>query len=210
VVDVIHVFHGLFGSPDDFAVLARPGVRLHDLYAEDLSEIKSEIRPGDVLVGYSLGGRLALELTVSLGFIPKKVILLNAHPGLREEECPARIAWEDEVIRRLSGDNAGFSAWWNALPVFAADAPIEIDAEVQARSVALFQKLRLSGQPDFVPVLRAHADKFTWLIGESDHKYVALARECLIPAGIKVRFVPGGHRLHQSAEALKALEEELA
>jgi esterase/lipase len=62
-MDMIHVFHGFLGSPGDFEFLENENVRLHDLY-QSIPETHAD----DTLIGYSMGGRLAMELAKKNGF----------------------------------------------------------------------------------------------------------------------------------------------
>lgn len=56
---MIHVFHGFLGSPEDFQFLNGEDVQVHDLYSMNQYP---EIGLDDTLIGYSLGGRIALEI----------------------------------------------------------------------------------------------------------------------------------------------------
>lgn len=192
---MIRVFHGFLGSPEDFSFLAGEGVILHDLYQEI-----PETDPEDLLIGYSMGGRLAMELARRNGF--KKMILINAHPGLKSaEEKIVRSQWEDEVIERLGSPE--FLSWWNALPIFEADRPI---TGVPAGSKEIFEKMRLSRQENFLPFLRENSFKVHWILGALDPKYSILAKEL---EGFSLTLLPGGHRLFQNPEILRPAIEAI-
>lgn len=201
---MIHVFHGFLGSPEDFSFLAGAGVTLHDLHDLDLKTF--EVSPDDTLVGYSMGGRIALELAQRVNFQVKRLVLMNAHPGL--EDLPAREErrrWEEEVVQRLGQES--FLSYWNALPVFAADAPLApISQEIREKNAELFKRFRLSEQENFLPKLRK--DNVLWLIGSRDEKYVSLAEKRLLPNGLPVRIIPAGHRLFQHPELVKKVLQE--
>ncbi len=186
---MIHVFHGFLGSPRDFEFLSGENLRLHDLYRET-----PETNSQDTLIGYSMGGRLAMELARKNGF--KKLILINAHPGLEnEEEKEFRSLWEEEVLERLSSPET-FLSWWNALPLFQNDYPLK---NVPEGSSDLFQKMRLSRQENFLPFLRENKQSVHWILGEKDPKYSALASQL---SDFHVQLLPGGHRLFQHPEIL--------
>jgi pimeloyl-ACP methyl ester carboxylesterase len=195
-VGVIRVFHGFLGSPDDFSFLKGKNIVLHNLY-QDRPVTSSE----DILIGYSMGGRLAIELAKKNRF--KKLILINAHPGLTDDkEREIRSQWEEEVLERLT-DPKKFLKWWNALPLFQADKPL---TNVPARSVELFRKMLLSRQENFLPFLLENKDRVHWILGEKDPKYSALRK---ILTDFDVHMVPGGHRLFQHPEILEPLIRKL-
>lgn len=168
------------------------GIVAHNLY-EEIPVTSS----ADILIGYSMGGRVAMELAKKNGF--KKLILINAHPGLSDDkEREVRSLWEEEVLERLT-DKETFLSWWNALPLFHADKPV---AKVPEGSSELFRKMLLSKQVDFLPFLTERKNDVHWILGEKDPKYSALAKTL---KDFHVHMVPGGHRLLQHPELLKPI-----
>lgn len=210
---MIHILHGFLGSPEDFTFLNELGdIRFHDLYSTTSEKMASEISADDILVGYSMGGRLALEIAHQKEFSIGKLILINSHPGLpTEEEKKQRRTWENDVLRRLTTAPQSFLDWWNTLPVFEHDRPLQAVPEDRLlASIDLFEKLRLSQQQDFLPHLIAHKDKVMWIVGDQDQKYKRLAQERLASLGIPYRLCSGGHRLFQNThELLTLLKEEI-
>lgn len=203
VVDVIHLFHGFLGSPADFAFLAHhPEIKIHDLYQIDLHKITDSISDNDVLIGYSMGGRLALQLAAEKNFQIKKLILINAHPGLAENEKAARAVWEDKVLHKLYNEPLeNFLEWWNSLAVFKADQPILCQQD-KNQSAMLFESMRLSQQSNYLPLIIENKEKVLWIIGAQDEKYLALSDTHLKPHAIPHIVVSGGHRLFQKPESL--------
>jgi 2-succinyl-6-hydroxy-2,4-cyclohexadiene-1-carboxylate synthase len=186
-----YLFPGFLGTAQDLAFLPGQVVMPQD-----------SITPGenDLLLGYSMGGRRALELAQSVDFKIKHLILLASHPGLVTiEEKSQRKIWEDHVLERMRGND--FLDYWNALDIFKSDTPLsqEIDLE-QARKH--FEHFRLSKQPDYLPLMQKHADKITYIVGSLDERYVKLAQERLVPAGIHVVKIEAGHRLFQHPEKI--------
>lgn len=203
---MIHLFHGFLGGPEDFARLGDlPECRIYDLYHDDLPTPA----PEDVLIGYSMGGRVALELAEASAF--KKLILINAHPGLSNSaERMSRRSWEDDLLKRMqtmSFDD--FMIYWNGLEIFAHDPPIGGRRDLYARSRELFDEHRLSEQKDYIPFLIQAKERVQFIIGEKDRKYVDLAKEKLIPNGIPVTFISGGHRLLMDPGPLNEVLEKL-
>ena len=205
---MIHVFHGFLGSPDDFSFLKSADVVLHDLYEMQTFPAVAE---HDILIGYSMGGRMALELAYNCNFRIKKLILVSAHPGLsNEEERKNRVTFEADILfklKELSRDQ--FLSWWNKLPIFSADLPIESSPERFLQSAELFEKYRLSKQKDFLPLLIEHKNKILYITGTQDKKYMEFAENRILPEGLKVKTINGGHRLFQkNAELIKILQDE--
>ena len=205
---MIHVFHGFLGSPDDFSFLKSADVVLHDLYEMQTFPAVAE---HDILIGYSMGGRMALELAYNCNFRIKKLILVSAHPGLsNEEERKNRVTFEADILfklKELSRDQ--FLSWWNKLPIFSADLPIESSPERFLQSAELFEKYRLSKQKDFLPLLIEHKNKILYITGTQDKKYMEFAENRILPEGLKVKTINGGHRLFQkNTELIKILQDE--
>lgn len=198
---MIHVFHGFLGSPVDFQFLQGPEVILHDLSELDLNNFMPS--PEDTLIGYSMGGRVAMELASRVEYKLKRLVLINAHPGLENEvEKLARKTWEKMIEDRMeSGD---FISYWNSLPVFTHDLPLgEKNDEELKRAQSVFRTFRLSDQKNYLPELDQHKEKILWLIGDRDDKYREMAENRLRPLGIPFLLLPGGHRLFQRPEVLK-------
>lgn len=201
---MIHVFHGFLGSAEDFHFLKRPDVVLHDLYAmERLPDVGAD----DTLIGYSMGGRIALEIADKLQYKMKKLVLINAHPGLQtEEEKVSRVQFENKILENLKNlSKEDFLKWWNALPIFEADSPITTSDDRYKKSVDLFDKYRLSNQTFHLPKMIEHKDKILFIAGLLDEKYMELVTDLLLPEDIEVKGLPGGHRLFQKKEELKEL-----
>lgn len=206
---MIHVFHGFLGTPDDFNFLASPGVTLHDVYSmEDFPEIS----PDDTLIGYSLGGRIALDIADKNNFKFKRLVMINSHPGLStEKERLFRKNFEVSILQELKQSSlSDFMTFWNKLPIFLFDQPITVESpERYRKSAEIFDRYRLSNQKDHLPMIKKNKDKVLWIIGSLDEKYMDMAREKLLPNDIPVKFIEGGHRLHQHPQELvKILKQE--
>ncbi len=203
---MIHIFHGFLGSPADFSFLHSDGpIFLHDVYETDPLTLK--IGQDDTLIGYSMGGRIAMEIAHKNKFNIKKLVIINSHPGLPESERKDRSLWEDSVLKRLiEATPETFLAYWNSLPLFSTDSPLtELSLEKYAKSEKIFDKYRLSRQRCFLPELEANRDKVLWIAGTQDRKYAEIARSLILPLNIPCIFMEGGHRLYQKKTELQAL-----
>lgn len=202
---MIHLFHGFMGSPEEFNFLKSEGVIVHDLYKmTTLPEVSSE----DTLIGYSMGGRVALDIASAVNYKIKKIVLISSHPGLSSpEERENRKKFENKVLSEFETlDQESFLKNWNAYPIFEFDEPIkEIPEERYKASSELFRRYLLSNQEDHLPKIIANKDKVLWIIGLLDEKYIDMAGELLISNEISVKGIEGGHRLLQKPEAVKEI-----
>ena len=71
------------------------------------------------LVGYSMGGRVALALALAAPERIRRLVLVSASPGLRTDEERARRRRTDaDRARRIEADLRGFLADWYRMPLF--------------------------------------------------------------------------------------------
>jgi 2-succinyl-6-hydroxy-2,4-cyclohexadiene-1-carboxylate synthase len=181
------------------------------------------------IVGYSLGGRVAIAITHALLDAPnppRKLALLGAGFGFpTEEERSIRkdsdLAWA-ELIRR---NPAEFWRRWYEQPLFSGfDALPEatrqewLASRLASSAEALARQWEAWG-PSQHPFLRPALDAITqsgmdclYLAGERDTKYRSLSEE-LTKEGMRTLIIPGaGHLLpleapHAVAEALNRFFE---
>jgi 2-succinyl-6-hydroxy-2,4-cyclohexadiene-1-carboxylate synthase len=197
---MIHFFHGQFDHPtmwnnykfDDHST------KIYNLYDLTMDEINSiRISSDDILVGYSLGGRVALRVAVNNSFDVKKVILLSSHPGLEAGEIQDRILWEEEIILRLRTSSLeDFFTYWNSLPLFHQSQDyLPIDKALFKKSISLFENHRLSNQPNFLEEMNRNRDKILYVFGYQDRKYSEIAWNLAL-RGIKTIGIQSDHRVH--------------
>ncbi|HET8798383.1 MAG TPA: alpha/beta fold hydrolase [Thermoanaerobaculia bacterium] len=147
---------------------------------------------GDVLLGDSMGGRLALRLLEQQRFA--KAIVVSA--GLNAPD-PARRARDEEWARRFERDDwPSLMRDWNAQPVFGGHALDRREEDYDRRELA--RQLR-EWSPAVLPPPRLESIEtpVLWIAGERDAKYVAVAREAVarLPHA-ELWICPGaGHRV---------------
>ena len=165
---------------------------------------------GRSLLGYSLGGRLALHALLENGHPWQAAVLVSAHPGLEAvAERAARLevdaAW---AARAFGGDWPQFLDAWNAQPVLgttlireaaAARALVSRRREV-ARS---FMDWSLGAQQALWPRLGEIAIPVLWVAGERDDKFLALAKRAVaLSPHARLAVAPAcGHRVPGENEA---------
>lgn len=171
------------------------------------------------LAGYSMGGRLALYLTLTYPQYFAKTILESASPGLKTEpERRERIARDEQLAQRLEEEDfREFLHDWYRQPLFQTLAQHPRFEEIfqnrlQNDPRGLAKSLREMGtgaQPSLWERLPGNKIPLLLVVGEKDAKFGALAGEMAehCPA-VSVQVIPGcGHNVHMEnagvfAEAL--------
>lgn len=152
-----------------------------------------------VLVGYSMGARLALH-TLLDGGDWDAAVLVAPHPGLEDEqERAARRAGDAEwASRALAGEWDDFLAAWQAQPVLAtSEARPPLSAQRRREVARSFIDWSLGAQEPLWDRLGDIRCPVLWCAGERDAKFRALAGRAVdeLPAG-ELWIAPGaGHRV---------------
>jgi 2-succinyl-6-hydroxy-2,4-cyclohexadiene-1-carboxylate synthase len=159
------------------------------------------------LVGYSMGGRVALALALRHPELFAKVIIVSASPGLRtEEERIARKESDEGIARKIERNFEGFIQAWYDQPLFATlkNHPVFQETE-QKRKINnpanLAHALRLLGtgrQPSLWEELPENRVPIQFFAGEKDLKFVEIGRQMvnLCPDSSLEIFPDCGHTLH--------------
>lgn len=161
------------------------------------------------LVGYSMGGRLAVGLLARHPRFFDGATLIGAHPGLDHAEVRRRRRADDEGLgRRLVAEGIeSFVDFWQQLPLFASQARLAAEqlAAQQRRRLAhdpaglarALERLGPGRMPDYWSWLPSFERPVTLLVGEEDPKYRRLAERmaAALPRARRI-VVPGaGHNL---------------
>ena len=165
---------------------------------------------GDVLVGYSLGGRLALHAWLRNPGRWRQVWIVSAHPGLEDEAERWRRREADAgwAARLETEAPEGWLASWDAQGVLAGGLAPEVGQARMERLIAwrveMARAMRgwsLGRQrplwDDIVECAGADAGVLHWVTGERDAKFCGLARQLQrrLP-GLQWHLVEGaGHRV---------------
>ncbi|NRA37745.1 MAG: alpha/beta fold hydrolase [Planctomycetes bacterium] len=163
------------------------------------------------LLGYSMGGRIALRLALDHPERVKRLILVSSCPGLKSEPMRSeRCKHDDALAEILEQDGIGaFVAWWENNPALKTARNNNLTAEATLRSRRLnhdpddlAHACRALGQGrmeplwDRLPELQCPC---LLISGSHDLTYKALAKEAagLIPHS-RLRVVPvSGHAIHR-------------
>ena len=140
-------------------------------------------------LGYSLGGRVALQVAADHPQAVAALVLEGASPGIADDaERGARRASDAALAERIERDGVeAFVDEWEQVPLFASqrDMPAEARAAVRATRLAqrahgLANSLRGMGAGAQAPLherLPSIAASALLLAGSLDEKYVAIAGE---------------------------------
>ena len=161
-----------------------------------------------ILLGYSMGGRIALYTALSGYF--RALILESASPGIADpDERARRRHADDELANRIERDGLeSFIDYWEKLPLFASQQhlPERIRATQHAQRLTnstrgLANSLRGIGtgvQPSLYEDLPNLHIPTLLITGDLDDKYCAIAQHMALalPAA-RLSIVPGaGHTVH--------------
>lgn len=228
----VALLHGFTGGPDSFQevlgflhappdeiatpVLVGHGDPARDRavtgFESEVDRLAAALRERGVrwhLVGYSLGGRLALGLLVRHPELFGAATLIGAQPGLATEAERAERRAADERRCDLLEQRGieAFVAEWEAMPLFATQSRLSADALARQRAErlkhdprGLARSLRLTGlgvMPSYAGALAGLRVPVTLVAGVEDAKFSALAHGMAraIP-GARVELVAGaGHNV---------------
>ncbi|MBS0620420.1 MAG: alpha/beta fold hydrolase [Verrucomicrobia bacterium] len=190
--------HGFLGSKEDWEgvlpYLEYPCVAI-DLpghgsspYSENiLDTVRTAIAPYSrkVLIGYSLGGRIALQLMDNCD----GVIALSAHLGLdslqeREERLKTDQIWI-EKLRSLPLET--FLRQWYAQPLFDGTFPPRRHKQNPEALARVMEQMSLGKMEK----ISTFSKPTLFLYGKEDLKYEALY--CKLPPSVLVRGIDGAH-----------------
>lgn len=190
----------LFAGPPLAATLEAFGARLAaDVAAAD---------PAPLLLGYSLGGRLALHALLARPALWRGAVIVSAHLGLESDaDRAARCAEDAAWAGRFRTDGwARLLAHWNAREVFGGRT-VELerpesayDREALATALTTWS---LGTQAPLAPRLGELKAPVLWVAGADDARYVAQGRMAERSGStIRLALAPHtGHRVPWEAEA---------
>lgn len=222
--------HGFGGQGRDFAIVADQEARTRPLVALDLpghglnghrtqgladfeglmTDLAETLAEPFDLLGYSMGGRLALWAALRLSLPIERLFLVGTTAGAQnEQERAERLAFDDSLIDRLEGQPMEtFMAWWRTLPIIQSQARLPgvylerlLNGRREQGAGGLVSSIQAFGTgrfPSLWDELAGLSLPTTLIVGEEDTKYRALATEltaCIPESHIEV--IPeAGHAAH--------------
>lgn len=164
------------------------------------------------VVGYSMGGRIAVSLLTSYPGVIKSAVLESASPGISD---PAERKERQELDRKradsILSDYASFIDGWEKMGLFQSQDSADAGQRMRQRENRLAQDPR--GAAESLINYGTGIQKSYWqdlpeisvpvllLAGEKDGKFVAINQrmEELLPNG-RFEIIPGaGHNIHMEA-----------
>jgi 2-succinyl-6-hydroxy-2,4-cyclohexadiene-1-carboxylate synthase len=145
-----------------------------------LREIADRVDDGDVVVGYSMGGRLALKAALRRPAKFGALVLVGTSAGIEDPGARAERRTVDEELADWIERHTiqEFAERWEAQPVFASQPPelvrAQRDGRLSHKPARLAQLLRSAGQGMFEPVwgqLERIDCPVLAVAGELDEKY---------------------------------------
>jgi len=217
------LLHGFWGQPEDWSAVQKEITKLNPQITFWAPSLKNEMGLGPelgfkawseklngllqarsknqrrVLVGYSMGGRLALHAVLSYPQNWEALILISAHHGeLGPNEIQDRRNWEEEWSKNfLSKPFSELSILWNSQAVFSGHSHNKSSSTSGAELSQALINWSVSQHIFKLQDLRNFKKPLLWQVGAKDKKYVDLAQG-LGDFGpqFKKEFIEGcGHRV---------------
>lgn len=168
------------------------------------------------VLGYSMGGRIALSFAMLAGGKARSLILESSSPGLAsEKERAARRASDDALAARIEQQSiAWFAEYWGSLPLFASLQKLPAAARQQLHEArlgnnpfGLAQSLRGIGtgqQPSWWEQLHQLTIPVQLIAGRLDSKYceIAQAMQQRLPCAELELVSEAGHNVHMEQPQL--------
>lgn len=165
---------------------------------------------GRSLLGYSMGGRLALHALLEKDHPWQAAVIVSAHPGLEkpDERAARRGADSAWATRAMAGSWQDFLDAWNRQPLLGGSLPRDPQAAhaLMARRQQIarsFIDWSLGAQEPLWDRLPEISVPVLWIAGENDAKFRALAERAvpLLPKGRLAIAPAAGHRVPWEADA---------
>ncbi|SFA39835.1 2-succinyl-6-hydroxy-2,4-cyclohexadiene-1-carboxylate synthase [Parageobacillus thermantarcticus] len=203
LVDIIG--HGLTDSPND------PARYEIEKVAADLEKILQHFHLQDAhVLGYSMGGRLALTFAILYPHLVRTLVLESSSPGLKTmQERRERIERDEALAEEI--ERYGVKAFvekWENMPLFASQKRLPVSVQQQIRNErlnnnekGLANSLRGMGtgkQPSWWNRLSEVNVPTLLLCGEWDQKFCRIAEEMkkYLPNCEMVKVAQAGHAIH--------------
>ncbi len=166
---------------------------------------------GDDLLGYSLGGRVALQLALDHPGRVRRLVLISSGPGIADAVERAKRRRRDERLAQMLEEDgiSPFTSWWESTPALKPARPLSRVVDESLRSLRLNQDpLCLAGvlrhlshgtMEDLAPRLASLTIPVLLIAGDSDVAYCQRMREmaAALPNSRLQIIADSGHAVHR-------------
>jgi 2-succinyl-6-hydroxy-2,4-cyclohexadiene-1-carboxylate synthase len=198
--------HGKTSSPKN---KDWPLPRLADSIVEFIRALKIQKA---IVLGYSMGGRVALHLVLHLPSLIRALVLIGASPGIADaQERQAR--WEGDCALVAKIRERGiewFSSFWEQQPIFQSQVRMSEEKREWLRKLRLandaenmafaLEQWSPGRQENLLPLLSEIEIPMLLLAGERDEKYRAVNHEIKKHAiqadAVEITVPAAGHAVH--------------
>ncbi len=214
--------HGQVGMASDWDNHARElSQQGHQLDAVDLwrylegsemgleafgEKLNKDQEDGQVLLGYSMGGRLALQALIDQPKKWKATVIISAHTGLyKEERQPRRVIDGDWASKVGSLSWSEFLSEWNKQGVLGGNVMPDRSV-LECRKAEISRSYRcwsLAEQEDLLEKLPSIKIPVLWVVGENDEKFCSQGERAVsnLKDAKLLKISNSGHRVPWEAEA---------
>lgn len=197
--------HGQTDSPEN------PSYYKMEIAAYHLTQILAALNIDQVhLLGYSMGGRLALGTAILYPERIKSLILESSSPGLRtKREREQRMRADQQLAEKILNDGIkSFVHYWENMPLFSSQKMLPVEKQRAIRQSRLKNRpeglansllgMGTGRQPSWWGRLQELQVPVMIMCGNLDDKFCAIAKEMCktISTARHVTFPGAGHALH--------------
>ena len=209
------MLHGFMGDPADWAEvraeltgfeIVTPRIEPADDWEQGVTRLLDELPQQSVLIGYSMGARLALACAVAAPQRCEALVFVSGNPGLDTVARNSRYQHDLQVADRIEQEPRDeFLSRWYSQNVFsslsAKMAREEIERKLSQDGSQWGDILRtysIGQQPDFWPALDELPFPILAVAGQHDKKYVDIMVRMSQWNHCEARIIPGaGHIVHR-------------
>jgi 2-succinyl-6-hydroxy-2,4-cyclohexadiene-1-carboxylate synthase len=189
----IVLLHGFAGTPAAWEDVAIAGARAIALpghgrsaagsWDAALDDVAARVERDAIVIGYSLGARVALGLLARDAIAA--AILISVNPGIDDDARAQRRADDARWASHIRADLPAFLDEWEAQPLFATASRADTARRARRRATRgtlvpaelarALETMSLAAMPDYRDALASRADRAHLVAGADDPKFAAIA-----------------------------------